>query len=509
MIQDTSANNKRIAKNTLLLYFRMLLLMLISLYTSRVILNALGVEDYGIYNVVGGVVAMFSLLSGSIRSAISRFITFELGTGNVERLKKVFSCSITIQIGLALIIILIAETVGLWFLNCKMVIPEGRLPAANWCFQISIITFAVNLISAPYNATIIAHEKMSAFAYISILEAIGKLFVAWSIAFAPIDRLVFYASMLALIACFICSLYAWYCKRQFEECSYRFIYDHSLLKQMFSFAGWNFMGTGSYLLMTQGVNILMNVYFGVVVNAARGIATQVDHAVMAFVENFTTAINPQITKLYASDEKEYMFTLMFKGAKLSYFLLLLFAVPLLCETNIILHLWLKAVPDYAMAFVRLTLIVSMIHSVSLTMITAMYATGNIKKYQIIVGGAGMLVFPLAWLLFVIGLSPETAYICNIVIYVLQLCLRVYLLHGMVGMSVYRYTHEVIFKVIMTSLIAFSFPLIICYLLEDSYIRFSLILVIGEFFTTLSIFYIGLTCDERKFVVCWVRKRLCK
>jgi O-antigen/teichoic acid export membrane protein len=506
---DSSANNKRIVKNTLLLYFRMLLLMLISLYTSRVILNALGVEDYGIYNVVGGVVAMFSLLSGSIRSAISRFITFELGTGNAERLKKVFSCSVTIQIGLALIIILIAETVGLWFLNYKMVIPDGRMQAANWCFQISIITFAVHLISAPFNATIIAHEKMSAFAYISILEATGKLLVAWSIAFSPIDRLVFYASMLALIACFICFLYAWYCKRHFEECTYRFIYDHSLLKQMFSFAGWNFMGTGSYLLMTQGVNILMNVYFGVVVNAARGIATQVDHAVMAFVENFTTALNPQITKSYASDQREYMFTLMFKGAKLSYFLLLLFAVPLLCETDVILHLWLKTVPDYAVAFVRLTLIISMIHSVSLTMITAMYATGKIKKYQIIVGGAGMLVFPLAWLLFVIGLSPESAYICNIAVYILQLCLRIYLLHDMVGMSVYRYMHEVLLKVTMTSLIAFSFPLIVCYVLEDSYTRFSLVLLVGAIFTVSSIYFVGLNNDERQFVVSQIRKRFIK
>lgn len=509
MFQDTSTNNKRIAKNTLLLYFRMLLLMLISLYTSRVILNALGVEDYGIYNVVGGVVAMFSLLSGSIRSAISRFITFELGTGNAERLRKVFSCSVTIQIGLALIIILIAETIGLWFLNCKMVIPEGRMIAANWCFQISIITFAVNLVSAPYNAAIIAHEKMSAFAYISILEAIGKLFVAWSIGIAPIDRLVFYAAMLTMIAILICLLYGWYCRRHFEECSYHFIYDYSLLKQMFGFAGWNFFGTGSYLLMTQGVNILMNIYFGVVVNAARGIATQVDHAVMAFVENFTTAINPQITKSYASEQRDYMFTLMFKGAKMSYFLLLFFAVPLLCETEMILRIWLKTVPDFAVSFVRLTLIISMIHSVSLTMITAMYATGKIKRYQILVGGAGMLVFPFAWLLFFVGLAPETAYICNIVIYVLQLFMRIYLLHGMVGMSVYRYVHEVLLKVIITSLLAFIIPVVICYLLDDSYMRFALILFTGFLFTTTSIYYVGLNMDERQFVLSQVRKRLHK
>ena len=312
-----------------------------------------------------------------------------------------------------------------------------------------------------------------------------------------------------MIAILICLLYGWYCRRHFEECSYRFIYDHSLLKQMFGFAGWNFFGTGSYLLMTQGVNILMNIYFGVVVNAARGIATQVDHAVMAFVENFTTAINPQITKSYASEQRDYMFTLMFKGAKMSYFLLLFFAVPLLCETEMILRIWLKTVPDFAVSFVRLTLIISMIHSVSLTMITAMYATGKIKRYQILVGGAGMLVFPFAWLLFFVGLAPETAYICNIVIYVLQLFMRIYLLHGMVGMSVYRYVHEVLLKVIITSLLAFIIPVVICYLLDDSYMRFALILFTGFLFTTTSIYYVGLNMDERQFVLSQVRKRLHK
>ena len=244
---DNSANNKRIAKNTLLLYVRMLFLMLISLYTSRVILNALGIDNYGIYNVVGGLVSMFSLISASLNASISRFLTFELGKGDRERLKDVFSTSVTIQIALALIVFFIAESVGLWFLNYKMVIPEGRMVAANWCFQFSIVTFVINLISVPYNAAIIAHEKMSAFAYISIIEAASKLIIAWLIVVNPIDRLIFFAAMCAMLSMIIRFVYAAYCKR-FEECRYHFYYDHDLFKQMFGFAGWNFIGASSMIL---------------------------------------------------------------------------------------------------------------------------------------------------------------------------------------------------------------------------------------------------------------------
>ena len=261
-IMDTdSANNKRIAKNTLLLYFRMLFLMLVSLYTSRVILNALGVEDYGIYNVVGGVVTMFSMLSGSLSAAISRFLTFELGRGDYKKLHKIFSSSVTIQIAIVLVIMVLAQTIGLWFLNEKMVIPSERLTAANWCYQFSIITFAISLISVPYNAAIIAHERMSAFAYISILEALGRLSVAWCILQSPIDRLIFYGGMVALVGFIIFLIYMVYCKRHFDECTYHLIYDHDLLKQMFGFAGWNFIGASSSVLRDQGGNIILNLFF--------------------------------------------------------------------------------------------------------------------------------------------------------------------------------------------------------------------------------------------------------
>lgn len=504
-MQDTSANNKRIAKNTMLLYMRMLFLMLISLYTSRVVLNSLGVDDYGIYNVVGGVVAMFSVLSGSLSGAISRFLTFELGTGNIENLKKVFSSSITIQLGLALFFILLAETIGLWFLNNKMQIPLERLGAANWCLQFSIITFAINLWSVPYNAAIIAHEEMSVFAYISILEGVGKLLIALCIAYNPFDRLVFYALLIALLSWIIRIVYTNYCKRHFEECTYHFIYDHNLLKRMFAFAGWSFFGAGSWQLMTQGVSLLLNVYFGVAVNAARGFANQVDMAIMQFVNNFTTAVNPQITKSYALGDKSYMFSLMYRGAKFSYFLVLFFAIPIICETDYILDLWLGIVPDHAVTFVRLALIVSMIQVLSNTMITAMLATGDIKKYQIIVGGLGMLVFPMAWLFFYLGLPPETAYLSTIIVFICQLLCRLKMLRDMIGLSPMDYLREVLLKIILVTVLASIIPVMITYMLDENFLRLVAVGLSSIICSVVCIWLIGLNCSERQFVIATINK----
>ncbi len=502
---DNTANNKRIARNTILLYARMLFLMLVSLYTSRVILNALDVEDYGIYNVVGGVVTMFTMLSGSLSAAISRFITFELGTGDTEKLKRVFSSSVTIQAGIALIIILLAETVGLWFLNYKMVIPEGRLAAANWCFQFSVITFVVNLVSVPYNAAIIAHERMAAFAYISILEGVGKLIIALCITFNPFDRLIFYALMIALLSWTLRIIYTHYCKKHFEECTYHFVYDCDMLRKMFSFAGWNFFGAGSWQLMTQGVNLLLNVYFGVAVNAARGIANQVDTAILQFVNNFTTAINPQITKSYASGDKQYMFSLMFRGAKFSYFLMLFFAIPILCETEFILKVWLGVVPEHAASFARLALIVSMIHVLSNTMITAMLATGDIKKYQIIVGGLGMMVCPLAWLFFYLGLPPEMAYFATIMVFLCQLICRLKLMKDMIGMSIVLYLREVILKVLIVTFLASIIPMVLIYMLNDDYLRFFIVGFASVISSVVFIWLIGLKKQERQFMMVSINK----
>ena len=495
-----SENNKRIAKNTLLLYFRMLFMMAVSLYTSRVVLNALGVEDFGIYNVVGGVVAMFSMLSGSLSAAITRFITYELGTRNQENLKKIFSSAVTIQIGLAILIILLAEAVGVWFLNLKMNIPVARLNAANWVFQFSLLTFAINLISVPYNASIIAHERMSAFAYISILEAVGKLSIAFLIVVSPIDRLIFYALLMCVIALVVRVAYGAYCKKHFEECTYRFIFDKDLLKRMFGFAGWNFIGATSSILRDQGGNVVINLFCGPAVNAARGIAFQVNAAVHGFVSNFMTALNPQITKSYAAGEREYMMTLIFQGARLSFYMLLLLSLPVLTNTHYILGLWLKIVPDHTVLFVQLVLVFAMSESISTPLITAMLATGKIRNYQLIVGGLQLMNLPVSYILLRVGMFPEVVIV--VAIFISQCCLaaRLWMLRGMIGLSARKYLTKVYINVLTVAVIASIIPFLLTIKLEESFLNFVLLCLTSLVCTGITIYYVGCNKAERHFIL---------
>lgn len=495
-----SENNKRIAKNTLLLYFRMLLLMVITLYTSRVILNALGVQDYGIYNVIGGLVAMFSVLSNSLSSAISRFITFELGKGDTANLKVVFSSSVTVQIALCILIVVIAETGGVWFLNSKMNIPAERMTAANWVLQFSIATFAINLISVPYNATIIAHERMSAFAYISILEAAGRLAIAFLISLSPIDKLTFYSILMCLVALIIRLVYGIYCKRHFEECNYRFVYDKAVLKQIFSFASWNFMGTGAYMLNTQGVNLLMNIYFGVTVNAARGIATQVEGALRQFVNSFTTAVNPQITKSYASGNLNYMYSLVCRSAKFSSFLLTFFAVPIILEAPMIFSIWLKEVPEYAVIFFRLSVLTAYVDgALANSLMTSVLATGNIKTYQITVSCLGILVFPITWILYLFHLPVWTTYITYFAVYCVVLVARLYMVKKSIGMPMKLYVSKVLYKIIPITVLAFLIPSILLLIMNAGWIRLFCVVLLSMLSTASLIILLGLTKNEQTFL----------
>lgn len=500
MSNQTSDNNKRIAKNTLLLYVRMLFTMAVSLFTSRVILNTLGVEDYGINNVVGGIVTMFFVLSGSLSSSISRFITFELGKGNIERLKTIFSTGVNIQLGMSVLIIIIAEAVGIWFLNTKMNIPTDRMVAANWVFQCAILTFVLNLLSVPYNAAIIAHEKMSAFAYISVVEVSLKLIIVYMLMISPFDRLETYAVLLLLAGAVIRFIYGYYCKRHFEECTYHFVFDKPVLKEMTGFAGWNFLGNGAYMLNTQGVNILMNLYFGVAVNAARGIATQVDAALKQFVNNFTTAVNPQITKSYAQGDLDYMHKLVCRSAKFSAFLMMFFAVPIILETNTILTIWLKTVPDYAVIFLQWIIISSFMDTVlANSLVTSMFATGKIKRYQIIVTTVGCLVFPLSWIAFKLGFEPQVGYILYFIIYTILLFVRLYLLKDMVKLPVMMYIREVLYKLAPIIVVGFSIPGILILTMDAGWLRLILVCLLSVLVTAASEYFIGLSNKEKNFV----------
>ena len=499
-MSEKSERSKRLAKNTLLLYARMILLMFVNLYASRVILNNLGVNDYGIYNVVGGVVTMFSMLSGSLTAAISRFITFDIGKGDMEKLKKTFSASVTIQLGLAFLVVVVAETIGLWFLNEKLVIPEDRIVAANFCYQFSIMTFVVNLISVPYNSAIIAHEKMSAFAYISILEAIGKLSIALTIAICPIDKLIFYGLMIAILAVLIRFIYGHYCKKHFVECTYHFIWDKDLLAKMFGFAGWNFIGSSASILRDQGGNLLINIFFGPAVNAARAIAVQVNGVITGFTQNFMTALNPQITKSYASGEKEYFIKLLNQGSRFSFYMLLLICLPVLLNTNYILELWLKQVPDHTVLFVQLTLILALHEFLTTPLVVAMLATGDIKKYQIFAGGLNLLNLPVAYVGLLLGLPPESVVIVYMVFSILVQVVRLYMLKIMIDFDIMMFLKKVYLNIIVVSLWSFVIPWYVSGFIGEEFIRFMIVSSLAVFCTVFSEFFLGCSKEEKVFVM---------
>ncbi|WP_308773566.1 lipopolysaccharide biosynthesis protein [uncultured Bacteroides sp.] len=496
-----SENTKRIAKNTLMLYVRMLFGMLVSLYTSRVVLQALGVEDYGIYNVVGGVVAMFSMISSSLSSSVSRFLTFELGRGNVQRLIKVFSTSLCIHFVLAGVILLLAESIGVWFLNNYMTIPANRLCAANWVFQASLLAFMFGLFSVPYNASIVAHEKMTAFAYIGILDIVLRLCVILFVAYSPFlfDRLIVYSLLLVIVGVSMQMIYCSYCQRHFEECHFQLNFDRESWKAMSTFAGWNFIGCTASLLKDQGVNVLLNLFGGPLINAARGIANSVNTLLSSFSANFMTALNPQITKSYAARDYDYMFSLVERGSRFSYYILLIFALPVLFETDFILTLWLKNYPEHTVNFVRLILLITLCDILSNTLINLQLATGKLRNYQLAVGGMLLMNFPLSYLCLKKGFPPESVLIVAIGVAVCCLFLRLFFLRKMVGLSVRHYLLSVCGNVLIVTIMALIFPTIIALQVSDGLLRFFLICIVSVVSTMFSIYRIGCTSTERNFI----------
>lgn len=497
---EVEFSKKKVAKNTLVLYARMIMLMLVSLYTSRVVLNALGVVDYGIYSAVGGFVATLGIITNSLTSAISRFITYELGRGKQGRFQDIFVSSMHIELFLAIIVIVVMETGGVWFLNNYMNIPSGRLPAANYVLQFSIATFALSLLNVPYNALIIAHERMTAFAYIGIFQAVGSLSVALLINYAPITKLIFYSFLVLIVNVIVFIVYRLYCKRVFPYCKMNMKADRSIIKNIFSFAGWNFIGASAGVLRDQGVNILINIFCGPAVNAARGIAMQVSSAVAQFSTNFITAINPQITKSYASGDREYMMSLIFQGARFTVYLLSLISIPIMFEAKTILTIWLKVVPDYTVAFVRLVLIYNIIEAMSYTMVTLMLANGNIKKYQLIVGGCQLLNFPLAYIALKLGMSPEYTLVISICVAVLCLFARLLMLSRMEGLVMKEYFRNVVLNVFIVYAISSFLPLCIIEIFPESIYRLFIVVITSVIGSVITILFVGCSMNERQLVI---------
>ena len=506
MSNQTSDNNKRIAKNTIALYIRTLITLAVGLFTSRVVLNVLGVDNFGIYNVVGGVVGMFNIVTTSLSQSISRYLTFELGRNNKERLRVIFCTSVNIQILMSLVIVILAEAIGVWFLNNKMNIPLERLYAANWVFQFSILAFIVNLISVPYNAALIAHEKMKAFAYVSILEALMKLIIAYLLYVSFMDKLITYAFLLLMVSVIIRIVYGQYCKRNFEECKYSFIFNKKLFSDMSKFAGWNFLASTAYIFNTQGVNIISNMFFGVAINAARGIATQVDGITRNFVCNFTTAIRPQIVKSYSVGNTKYMNRLVCSGAKYSYFLMLFFALPFMFEAETILQVWLKLVPDHSPTFIRLTMIVSLVWLLGDTMYTSIMAIGKLKKYMIYETCITCLVFPVSYFAFYVNMSPDSAYIIYAFAYMLLLLLRLWYLKRVEHFPIGFFLKAVIYPVVLSSLVACIAPLTYkCFFYDGSIVSFIISICVCVCSFIISVFFFGLSYEERVLIISKIRK----
>lgn len=473
--------------------------MLVSLYTSRIVLNTLGVEDYGTYTIVGGVVMMFGFLNGAMASATQRFLSFELGRQDYVQLRKTFNAAQIIHIGIALLVLILAETVGLWFVYNYLKIPDGRMDAAIWVYHFSVLSFMVTIIQAPYNAIIIARERMSVYAYISIIEVLLKLLIVFMLTWIAFDKLKLYGVLLFCVTLMIAAIYRIYTQRNFEETKFEVVKDKKLYKALISFSGWNLFGSSAMILKGQGVSIVLNMFFGTVINAAQGIANQVYSATYSFVSNFQMASNPQIIKSYASEDKEYMNSLIIRTSKFSFYLLFILTLPVILEIDYILKLWLKIVPDYAAVFTVLVLINAMIDAISGPLVTTVQATGKVKIYQIVVGTTFILNLPLSYILLKNGFAPSSVYVLNIAITALILLLRLIFVRFLVKeFSIKKFILDIIIRFLPITLISITVPFLLKLNMEIGLFRLFVVVISSLFFSILAIYNLGLQKEEKKY-----------
>lgn len=502
-------NSKRVVKNTLFLYVRMFFTMAIGFYMSRVILIKLGVEDYGIYNVVGGVAAMFTFLNSSLSGATSRFLTYNLGQGNMQKMKDTFSAAYTIHILLAIAVMLLCETLGLWLLENKLVIPETRMNAARILFQLSIITTMVNIIQVPFNALIISHEKMNAYAYISMLDITLKLVVVLILDFIPFDKLIVYGVLFFVVSNFIRYLNRWYAKRHFEECVTKISHNKEMMLPMLKFSGWDLYGNLSIMGRSQGINILENMFFGPVLNAAAGVSGYVMSAILGFSSNFITAVRPQIIKLYAQEKLEEMQRLVERGSKMAFFLLFFVSFPCLLELQFVLDLWLEEVPDYANEFIKLTIIWNWMTVLFFPLSAVIHATGNVKRISIINGTLYLAVVPITYVLFKFAnCSPLTPYYFNALFALIGCFINLRTAKLLVpDFKVGHYLSHSTLRAVFAALIGAVIPVVFCSYLETGWLSFFIVCLLCVICNGLSMLYIGLTKGEREYVLDMVLNKL--
>lgn len=500
-----NSSNKRIIKNTAFLYVRMVVVMLISLYSSRLILQALGVDDYGLYNVVGGIVLLFSIINNALSAGSSRFITFELGKNDKERLNNTFSAAFFIHLLVALVVLILAETIGLWYVNNVMVVPSERLIAANYVYQFSIVTCMLSLTQVPYSAVIIAHEKMSIYAWVGIIDAVVKLVLLLLLVYVlKGDNLILYGLIIMLVTAGMQVFYRFYCRWHYPESKLVWVKDKSYYKSMVSFSLWDIMGAATIHGYSQGVNLLMNYFFSLAINAAKGVAYKVQHYVSLFSSNYLTATRPQIVKLYAEGNIDRMKKLVVETSRISFYLIIIVAIPLFIEAEYVLNLWLTEVPEKSALFLRLILIVSVLRSYATPIVHAVHATGNIKHLNLYSGGASILLnLPLTYLAYRLGAPAEytfyiligATFICNYI--------ELYCLKKEVGFSIMKYTFHVYLNSFVVIIPAFIASFVICYIMPSSFLRLMGVVTITIFLVGVFAYIFGIshrTKEEIKNIV---------
>jgi O-antigen/teichoic acid export membrane protein len=473
----------------------------ISLYTSRVVLATLGVEDFGIYNVVGGVIAMFGFLNSTMSSATSRFLTFELGRQDYEKLQKTFSAALTIHIIIAVIILVLGETIGLWFLENKLIIPANRMNAARWVYQLSIISAVIGVTQVPYNATIIAHERMNVYAYVEILNVCLRLLIVYLLVIGNFDKLILYGILTMCVTMIITTIYKFYCTKNFAESRYKFHWNKEIINPMLNFSGWDLVGNISLIGRTQGVNLLLNMFFGPLLNAAAGIAVQVQGAILSFTNNFITAVRPQIIKSYANQNYQYTIKLVFNAAKFVYLLLLMLSLPIIVEMNFVLNLWLKNVPPYAVNFCRLMLLFNIFAATATIVVSAIYAAGKNKRPSLINGCLYLLVLPISYFAFKYNDGvPEIPFICNVLFMFIGMLMHIFTLKlYLPGFSIKKFLLNVLSICLIISLITF---VILCYVkscFPESFGRFCLIVLVSTTVISSMTFIMAIDKQTKQYV----------
>lgn len=493
-------DNSRIAKNTLFLYFRMLLIMAVQLYASRVILQQLGEVDYGIYSVVAGLVALFGFVNASMTASTQRFLTFHLEQGDPARLKQIFATCVHIHVLISLLLVVLAETLGLWYLNTHMVIPPERMHAAFWVFQLSILSTVVSIMTFPYMADIIAREKMSAFARISIVEAVLKLLIVFLLTVALMDKLVLYALLVVGVQLVVCFCYKGYANRRFDESHYRFYHERPLFREILGFAGWNLWGNTAAVMANQGLNLLLNFFFGPAVNAARAVSVQVQSVMMQFANNFQTAINPQITKTYSAGQLPEMHQLVLRSAKFSYLMLLALCLPLIFEAPFLLDLWLDKVPAYSVVFVRLMVVITLIDMTANPLMISAAATGRVKVYQSVVGGILLMIVPVAYVTLRLGAEPWAVYVVHLAVCCVAYVVRLLLVRPLVQLPVGRFVTGVLLRCLWVTVVASALPLLLWYFQPVAGLwGHLLMLAVCVACALASAYGLGLSGEERRFV----------